>query len=187
MQIIQIGTKVIEPNNGQIPGLQRNPRTITKADIKRIAQSLKETPELFDMRPCIVYPMGGRFILLGGNLRYLGAVQNGAAVVPCIVVPPDTAVEKLREIVIKDNGAFGAWDYDLLANEWDNVPLNDWGVDTWEPDDESDDEKSEEKPTAADDLIKAVIVFEDEPTRSRFLAAYGETIKKEYNATIIEK
>jgi hypothetical protein len=37
-------------------------------------------------------------------------------------------MEKLREIVIKDNGAFGSWDYDMLANEWDDLPLSDWGI-----------------------------------------------------------
>jgi hypothetical protein len=40
-------------------------------------------------------------------------------------------MEKLREIVIKDNGAFGSWDYDMLANEWDDLPLSDWGVPAW--------------------------------------------------------
>lgn len=186
MKILQIGVQVIDVNAGQIPGLQRNPRTITKADIKKIADSLKETPELFDMRPCIVYPLGGRFVLLGGNLRFLGAKSLGYSTVPCVVVPECTAVNKLREIVIKDNGAFGAWDYDLLANEWNDVPLNDWGVDTWEPDDEPADDLKEQ-PAPADDLVKVAIVFGDEPTRSRFLAVLGDQIKADYNATIIEK
>jgi hypothetical protein len=40
---------------------------------------------------------------------------------------------------MKDNGSFGAWDYDALANEWDDLPLQDWGVPAWhnEPVDES--------------------------------------------------
>ena len=44
-------------------------------------------------------------------------------------------MEKLREIVIKDNGAFGSWDYDMLANEWDDLPLSDWGVPAWSTED----------------------------------------------------
>jgi hypothetical protein len=39
------------------------------------------------------------------------------------------SIDKLKEIVIKDNGSFGAWDMDMLANEWDDLPLKDWGVD----------------------------------------------------------
>ena len=52
------------------------------------------------------------------------------------------SIEKLREIVIKDNGSFGAWDFDMLANEWDDLPLADWGVpmpDYGSPDDYGDE------------------------------------------------
>lgn len=52
--------------------------------------------------------------------------------VPCIVVPEDTPIDKLKEIVIKDNGSFGAWDYDSLANEWGDLPLTEWGVPAWD-------------------------------------------------------
>lgn len=37
-----------------------------------------------------------------------------------------------KEFIIKDNGDFGQWDYDALANEWDADDLNDWGVDVWQ-------------------------------------------------------
>lgn len=37
-----------------------------------------------------------------------------------------------KEFIIKDNGDFGQWDYDVLANEWDADDLNDWGVDVWQ-------------------------------------------------------
>lgn len=37
-----------------------------------------------------------------------------------------------QEFIIKDNGDFGQWDYDSLANEWDADDLNDWGVDVWQ-------------------------------------------------------
>lgn len=42
-----------------------------------------------------------------------------------------TDAEK-REFIIKDNGDFGQWDYDALANDWDADDLNDWGVDVWQ-------------------------------------------------------
>ena len=37
--------------------------------------------------------------------------------------------EEKREFVIKDNVGFGDWDWDMLANEWDDISLNDWGLD----------------------------------------------------------
>lgn len=38
-----------------------------------------------------------------------------------------------KQFMIKDNVSFGQWDYDALANKWDNAQLNDWGVDVWNP------------------------------------------------------
>lgn len=132
MDITRLPIDKIELNTGQIEGLPANPRQWTRDDIDSIAKSLKETPELFEMRPCIVYPVDDIFVLLAGNLRFTGARQNGDKDVPCCVVKADTPVEKLKEIVIKDNGSFGAWDMDALANEWDDLPLTDWGVPAWE-------------------------------------------------------
>jgi len=131
MQIKRLPVEQIELNTGQIDGLPANPRQWTRDDIDRIANSLRETPELFEMRPCIVFPHEGKYILLAGNLRFTGARQNGDKDVPCCVVKADTPVEKLKEIVLKDNGSWGAWDFDALANEWDDLPLADWGVPAW--------------------------------------------------------
>lgn len=43
-----------------------------------------------------------------------------------------TEAEK-QEFIIADNASFGEWDYDKLANEWDNEDLANWGVDVWQP------------------------------------------------------
>lgn len=122
----------LEPNTGQIEGLPLNPRQWTKTDIDKLAVSLTETPELFEARPIICVPHGGKYVILGGNLRYEASKANKAKEVPCVVLPADMPIAKMKEIVIKDNGSFGAWDYDELANEWDDLPLTDWGVPAWE-------------------------------------------------------
>lgn len=132
METIRIKLKDIAPNKGQIPGLPANPRQWSRTEIDKIAKSLKETPELFEARPIIVMQYAGKFVILGGNLRYEGCKANKDVDAPCFVVPDDTPVEKLKEIIIKDNGSFGQWDYDALANEWDDLPLVDWGVPAWE-------------------------------------------------------
>ena len=118
----------LEPNNGQIPGLPVNPRQWTRTDIDQLAKSLTETPELFEARPIIAVPHDGKYIILGGNLRDEASKANKAKEVPAIILPADTPVAKMKEIVIKDNGNFGDWDIDILANEWGDLPLNDWGV-----------------------------------------------------------
>jgi hypothetical protein len=48
--------------------------------------------------------------------------------VPVIVLPGLTEAQE-KEITIKDNGAWGEWDFDALANSWGDLPLKDWGVD----------------------------------------------------------
>ena len=135
----------LELNKGQIPGLPGNPRQWTQADVDRLAQSLKDTPELFEARPIIAVPHDGKLVILGGNLRYCASKRNGAKEVPVFVLPEDTPAEKLKEIVIKDNGTFGAWDFDLLANQWSDVPLTAWGVPAW------DGEAKEAEPEAEED------------------------------------
>ena len=128
MEIIKLKLSALEPNNGQIPGLPVNPRQWTRTDIDQLAKSLTETPELFEARPIIAVPHDGKYIILGGNLRDEASKANKAKEVPAIILPADTPVAKMKEIVIKDNGNFGDWDIDILANEWGDLPLNDWGV-----------------------------------------------------------
>ena len=145
MQTERIPLAKLEPNTGQIPGLPMNPRQWTKSDVERIANSLKETPELFEARPIIAVPFDGKYVILGGNLRYEGARHNGDKDAPVCVLPADMPTDKMKEIVVKDNGVFGAWDYDSLANEWGDLPLVDWGVPAWDtepkinPDDYGDE------------------------------------------------
>ena len=136
MQTTRISLADLQPNTGQIPGLPMNPRQWTKSDVERIARSLKETPELFEARPIIAVPFEGKYVILGGNLRYEGARHNKDADAPVCVLPEDTPAEKMKEIVVKDNGQFGAWDFDALANEWYDLPLTDWGVAAWNPEED---------------------------------------------------
>lgn len=144
--------KDLEPNEGQIQGLPVNPRQWTKDDIEKISKSLQETPELFEMRPCIVYPLQDKYIILGGNLRFQGAKKNKEKEIPCIVIDKETSLDKLKEIVIKDNGSFGSWDFDALANEWDDLPLTDWGVPAWNSEDAQEDATDAPQEAKEDDF-----------------------------------
>lgn len=131
MMITRLPLGKVKQNTGQIDGLPSNPRQWTQTDIDRIAKSLEETPELFEARPLIVYQQGEEYIILGGNLRYEGAKKNKMKDVPVHILEQGLSIEKLKEIVLKDNGSFGDWDMDALANEWDDLPLEDWGIPAW--------------------------------------------------------
>ena len=40
-----------------------------------------------------------------------------------------------QEFIIKDNLSFGKWDWEALANDWDEEQLGEWGLDVWQPKD----------------------------------------------------
>lgn len=128
MEIIKLPMAELEMNVGQIKDLPMNPRTWTRSDIDRLSRSIKDTPELFEARPLLVVKHGDKYVILGGNLRYEASRALELKQVPVIVFPASTPVSKLKEIVIKDNGSFGDWDYDALANEWDDLDLSSCGA-----------------------------------------------------------
>ena len=132
MEIKRIRLTDLELNRGQVEGLPSNPRQWGKGELADLVKSIRETPELLEARGLIVWPYAGKYVILGGNMRFSALREMNAVDAPCMVMPEDTPIEKLREIVIKDNGAFGSWDYDMLANEWDDLPLSDWGVPAWD-------------------------------------------------------
>ena len=110
---------LIDPNTGQVEGLPKNPRLIRDKNFKKLKQSIEDNPEMTALREILVYPQGDRFVIIGGNMRYEAMKSLGLETAPCKVIPKDTPVEKLRQIVLKDNSGFGEWDYDLLGNDWD--------------------------------------------------------------------
>lgn len=132
MEIKRIRLTDLELNRGQVEGLPSNPRQWGKGELANLVKSIRETPELLEARGLIVWPYAGKYVILGGNMRFSALREMNAVDAPCMVMPQDTPMEKLREIVIKDNGAFGSWDYDMLANEWDDLPLPEWGVPAWD-------------------------------------------------------
>jgi hypothetical protein len=80
------------------------------------------------MREVLVYPQGSKFVIIGGNMRFQACKDLGFTEVPCKVLDKDTTAEQLRAITIKDNVGFGEHDWELLANEWDSVELEEWGL-----------------------------------------------------------
>lgn len=163
----QIPLKDIEQNRGQIPGVPKNPRQWTKEELERLKKSIIETPELLDARGLLVFPYKKKYIVLGGNMRYSALKELGVEEAPCIICPADLSTDKLREIIIKDNGSFGQWDFDELANNFDIEDLTEWGVNL--PDYST--EESEELPDkeAEDDAYDVEEALEkiEEPTTKR--------------------
>ena len=145
METRKIKLPEIQPNRGQIEGLPRNPRKWDREDLERLKRSIEETPELMEARGLIVVEHEGKYVVLGGNMRHAAVKALGWAEVTAHVVPAGTPLRTQKEIVLKDNGQFGSWDYDELANGWDDLPLNDWGVKAWTVDEPGQEEEPEDE------------------------------------------
>ena len=103
---------------------ENNPRQIKKDDFERLKKSVQSFPQMLDIRE-IVVDENNR--ILGGHQRVKALLANGEKEVNVKVVEGLSEEEK-REFVIRDNIQNGEWDFDVLANEWDDLPLDDWGI-----------------------------------------------------------
>ena len=113
----------------ELPG---NPRTIKKDQFEKLKKSLQDNADYFEARPIILSDRTGELVILAGNQRYKAAKAIGLEQVPTITLHGLTE-EREREIIIRDNVNNGEWDFDALANEWDEQELENWGVDLPRP------------------------------------------------------
>ena len=137
----------IAVNNGQMDGVRANPRQIKGEKFDRLKASIERNPEMLALRELLVYEHDGKYIVIGGNMRYRACKELGYTQMPCKIIPQQATAEQLNAYIILDNSGFGDWDWDALANEWDSQQLTDWGVDVpnW------DDEASEDEQPSDDD------------------------------------
>jgi len=61
-------------------------------------------------------------------MRLKAAQEVGLKELP-ILLADDWSQEQRDEFLIKDNVGFGEWDWDQLANEWNEELLDKWGLD----------------------------------------------------------
>jgi DNA modification methylase len=146
MQRVPIGTIKNNPNN---------PRVIKDDKFKKLVQSIKDLPEMAEVRPVVV---NTDMVVLGGNMRLKAMREAGWKDVPIQVVDWDE--DKQRQFIIKDNVSGGEWDWEMLANEWDTEELQEWGLDL--PDfDNGKELEAEEDDYEMPDQVQTDIVLGD--------------------------
>lgn len=114
-------------NTGQIPDVPKNPRFIKTERYEKLKKSLEDNPEMLSARELLVYNYDGELIVIGGNMRLRAAKELGFKQLPCKILD-DLTPEQIRAYVIKDNVSFGSDDFESLANEWDSIELEEWGM-----------------------------------------------------------
>lgn len=119
----------LHPNTGQVKGLPKNPRIIKDEKFKALVKSIQEDPDMLELREVIAYQFGEELVVIAGNMRLKACMELGIKKIPTKILPGGTSIEKLKAITIKDNIGYGAHDWVLLAEEWDQEQLEDWGMD----------------------------------------------------------
>ena len=113
-----ISIKKLKPNPA-------NPRTIRDDKFHKLVQSVKDFPQMLEIRPIVV---NDQLEVLGGNMRLRACIEAGMKEVT-IIRASELTEDQQREFIIKDNVGFGEWDMDALANEWDAEELQEWSLD----------------------------------------------------------
>jgi len=101
-----------------------NPRIIKDDKFQKLVKSIKEFPEMLNIRPIVV---NADMVVLGGNMRLKACKEAGLKELP-IIKADDLTEEQQKQFIIKDNVGFGEWDWEDLANNWDAQQLEEWGM-----------------------------------------------------------
>jgi len=99
-----------------------NPRQSTAKQEKHLKDSL----EKFGLVEPIIFNKQTGYIV-GGHFRVRELKKLGINEIECVIVDLNEADEK--ELNIRLNANTGSWDWDTLANDWEVVDLEAWGLD----------------------------------------------------------
>ena len=119
-----------------------NPRELTKKQYEDLKNSLTEFGVV---EPILINKHKDRKgVVVGGHQRLQIWSEMGNSEIPCVEV--DLAFEKEKELNIRLNKNGGQWDWDLLANNFEESDLIDWGFNADDVLKELTEEDAEEEP-----------------------------------------
>ena len=116
IQNVPINTVKANPNN---------PRIIKDDKFAKLVKSINEFPQMLNLRPIVV---NDNMVVLGGNMRLKACKEAGLKEIP-IIKASELTEQQQKEFIVKDNVGYGEWDWNDLANNWDEQELIDWGLD----------------------------------------------------------
>lgn len=193
----RINLSCLELNEGQIVGIPKNPRYLKGEEHDKLKKSLKDSPELLQYKPLMVYAIeDGKFVVICGNmrLRICQELHNegveGFDALPCFVLNKDVPIAKIKEYAIKDNVQAGNWDWDELANgDWEVDDLQDWGVDcsflTESEDADNLEKKEKEEKDYSDEIVSEYKLEVDCKNEETLQALYEELTGRELECRIL--
>ena len=115
--------KIINKKVSELNPAEYNPRQLTEKQY----EDLKSSIELYGfVDPIIINKNKKRKnVIIGGHQRHRLAQMMGLDKVPCVEL--DLTFKQEKELNIRLNKNTGEWDWDMLANSFENTNLLDWG------------------------------------------------------------
>lgn len=193
----RVNLSCLELNEGQIVGIPKNPRYLKGEEHDKLKKSLKDSPELLQYKPLMVYAIeDGKFVVICGNMRLRVCQElhnegaEGFDALPCFVLNKDVPIAKIKEYAIKDNVQAGNWDWDELANgDWEVDDLQDWGVDcsflTESEDADNLEKKEKEEKDYSDEIVSEFKLEVDCKNEETLQALYEELTGRELECRIL--
>jgi site-specific DNA-methyltransferase (adenine-specific) len=145
--------KDIKPN-------PNNPRVLRDDKFQKLKQSITEFPKMLSLRPMVIDENN---VVLGGNMRLRALQELGFNDIDEAWVKRSSNLteEEKKRFIIADNVAFGEWDWDTLANDWEVVDFEAWGLDIPQFDTVEELEASEDDYEVPEGGIETDIVIGD--------------------------
>lgn len=165
--------KDIKPN-------PNNPRVLRDDKFQKLKQSIQEFPKMLSLRPIVIDENN---VVLGGNMRLRALQDLGFTDLDdsCVKYANDLTEEEKKRFIIADNVAFGEWDWDTLANDWDVVDLEAWGMDIPQFD-EGNDEDLEDLSDKIKSMFKIEVICKDEQEQEK---TYNKLIEQNYECRLL--
>jgi hypothetical protein len=129
-----------------------NPRIIKDHKFKQLVESIKSFPQMLELRPIVIDENN---VVLGGNMRLKACIEAGLTDVSVVQAKDLTDLQK-KEFIVKDNVGYGEWDWDDLANNWDEQLLTEWGLDI--PNFQTDTFADLNKELSLDDVTDSMLI-----------------------------
>lgn len=165
--------KDIKPN-------PNNPRVLRDEKFQKLKQSITDFPKMLSLRPIVIDENN---VVLGGNMRLRALQELGFTDIDdsCVKYAKDLTEEEKKRFIIADNVAFGEWDWDTLANDWEVVDLEAWGLEIPQFD-EGNDEDLEDLSDKIKSMFKIEVICKDEQEQEK---TYNKLIEQNYECRLL--
>ena len=151
-----------------------NPRQSTAKQEKH----LKESLEKFGLVEPIIFNKQTGYIV-GGHFRVRELKKLGIKEIECVIV--DLNEDDEKELNIRLNANTGSWDWDTLANDWEVVDLEAWGLEIPQFD-EGNSEDLEDLSDKIKSMFKIEVICKDEQEQEK---TYNKLIEQNYECRLL--